>query len=248
MHRLEREDFIKYPYAILWPLLAFQAGYLNAFGFLACGRYVSHITGFGSQIGVALAAQKIDLILELLGFPVFFIAGALVSGIWSIALIERKMVPKYDRIVASFPILLTILIIMGGRGTFGVFGEQFVSLNDCILLYLLSFICGLQNGCFSTMTRGQIRTTHLTGVITDIGTDLARMFFGKLNAHELSVTKKVNLSRVFIFISFSLGSVESVIASKKLEYFALFVPLVTSAAIFYCLRKIEATLGDRIKN
>jgi uncharacterized membrane protein YoaK (UPF0700 family) len=45
MYRLEKHEFVKSPYLLLWSLLGFQAGYINAFGFLACGRYVSHLTG-----------------------------------------------------------------------------------------------------------------------------------------------------------------------------------------------------------
>ena len=48
--------------------------------------------------------------------------------------------------------------------------------RDYLLLFVLCFACGLQNGLFSGLTRGQVRTTHLTGPITDIGLNLTKIF------------------------------------------------------------------------
>ena len=48
--------------------------------------------------------------------------------------------------------------------------------RDFLLLFALCFACGLQNGLFSGLTRGQVRTTHLTGPITDIGLNLTKVF------------------------------------------------------------------------
>ena len=105
MYRLEREEFIETPYVSLWSLLGFQAGFVNAFGFLACGRYVSHVTGFGTQIGVAFAERQPLIGLELLGFPVSFILGAFFSGFHTSARLERDLRPRYDLITLLLPLL-----------------------------------------------------------------------------------------------------------------------------------------------
>jgi uncharacterized membrane protein YoaK (UPF0700 family) len=238
MYRLEREEFVKSPYLLLWSLLGFQAGYVNAFGFLACGRYVSHLTGFGTQIGVALANNSLFFSLELLGFPFFFILGSFLSGFITAARIERGLKPRFDIAMASVPTLILLLWIVGFYGWFGAFGEELIRTRDFILLFLLSFVCGVQNGCFSVLTKGQIRTTHLTGISTDIGTDLARIWFGRLPSKELELTARVNFSRFATFISFSIGSVASVLASNKLLYHSLVVPLITSIIVFASVKVI----------
>lgn len=245
MYRLEREDFVKPRYMYLWALLAFQAGYLNAFGFLACGRYISHVTGVGTQLGVSIAESKFLLMLELMGFPAFFILGSFLSGVLTIAGIEQGSRPRYDIVTRLLPVLILALLLLGVAGSFGPFGEQLVLPRDVALLYLLSMICGMQNGCFATLTRGQIRTTHLTGISTDIGTDLSRLWFGKLQGKELELTRLTNLTRFKTVIAFSLGSIASVLVSQRMEYGSLIVPLLTSVGVVFAVQAISRELDQR---
>lgn len=245
MYRLDREDFVGAPYISLWSMLGFQAGYVNAFGFLACGRYVSHVTGFGTQIGVALADRQALFALELLGFPIAFIVGAFSSSLVTAARIERGLRPRFDRVTLFLPLILIGLLVLGQLGLFGPFGEQLVQTRDFVLLFLLSFVCGMQNGCFAVLTKGQIRTTHLTGISTDIGTDLARIWFGKLGSRELELTRKTNLCRISTFLGFASGSILSVLLSQEFGYLALLVPFATSVAAFCGVRYISKQLDRR---
>jgi uncharacterized membrane protein YoaK (UPF0700 family) len=246
MYRLDREEFVRPPYVWLWSLLGFQAGFLNAFGFLACGRFVSHMTGFGTQIGVTLASGKYWFALEFLGFPLSFILGSFVSGILTIARIERGLRPRFEGVMAVIPLIIAFLWLTGHGGLFGPFGEQLILSRDFILLFLLTFVCGMQNGCFATMTRGQIRTTHLTGISTDLGTDLARLLLGKIKGPERSLTESTNFSRFATFFAFSLGSTISVFMSQGLAYGALVVPLLTSVGVFLAIRKVSRILDEKL--
>lgn len=247
MYRLEREDFVKSPYVFLWSALAFQAGFINAFGFLACGRYVSHVTGFGTQIGIALAESKVWMAIELLGFPASFILGSFISGFYTSARLERNEVPLYGLITSLLPLIIATVWFSGVRGAFGVFGEPLLLPYHFILLFLLSFICGMQNGCFATLTKGQIRTTHLTGISTDIGTDLARLWFGRLSKTEFELTRRTNISRIMTFLSFAIGSVVCVVCGKQLGYSGLLIPFTTAIIVCILIRKIHVLLDQRFK-
>lgn len=247
MYRLEREDFVSPPYLSLWGLLGFQAGFINGFGLLAVGRVVSHVTGFGTQIGVALGQGLPMLALELIGMPILFMLGAFTSSFFTIARIEAGHRPNYSLIATLMPLIITIVMASGLTGEFGSFGEPLVFARDFALLYLLSFICGMQNGCFATLTKGQIRTTHLTGITTDIGTDLARVWFGKLKAEEKFLTKQTNAARLLTFVSFSVGSVISVLATRQFEHAALSVPLLSSAIVCLAVHRICLLLDARAK-
>lgn len=242
MYRLDRDEFVETPYVSLWSMLGFQAGFINAFGFLACGRYVSHVTGFGTQIGIAVANEKLLFAIELLGMPLLFILGSFVSGLMTSARIERGLKPRFDFVMLLLPIVIVFLALLGNYGFFGPFGEQLVQARDFILLFLLSFVCGMQNGCFAVLTKGQIRTTHLTGISTDIGTDLARIWFGRLTPRELELTKRVNFSRIATFVSFSVGSIASVFVCRHLEYGGLIVPFMTSVAATLAVQLIGKQL------
>ena len=245
MYRLDREEFVQPRYVALWSLLGFQAGFLNAFGFLACGRYVSHVTGFGTQLGVALAETKPWFALELLGFPLSFILGSFLSGLFTAARIERREKPAFRWIILGIPCALVVLIGLGTLGLFGPFGEQLVLPRDFILLFALSFLCGVQNGTFAVMTKGQIRTTHLTGISTDIGTDLARLLKGQLPPEERALTLQTQASRISTFLAFASGSIASVLMSQRMDYVALWVPVSTSLMVYAAVGRIGRTLDAR---
>ena len=242
MYRFERKDFLKTRFISLWAALGFQAGFLNAFGFLACGRYVTHITGFGTQIGIALGEKSYFIALELLGFPLAFIFGAFASGFLTSARLERELKPRYDVVTLVLPIGILTLLYLGQSGYFGIFGENLIRTRDFALLFSLSFLAGMQNGCFATLTKGQIRTTHLTGISTDMGTDLARIWFGKMNDRERMLTKRTNFTRLATFIAFASGSILSVLTTERFDYLALAIPLVTSGSIFLVIRKASLEL------
>lgn len=243
MPRLEREEFLTYPLIGLWALLGFQAGFINSFGFLACGRFVSHVTGFGTQIGMAIGASEFALALELIGFPLSFILGSAVSGFVTSARLERGLQPRYDQVTFFLPLALFLVTMAGYLGILGPFEKSSADFRSLGLLFGMSFLCGMQNGCFATLTKGQIRTTHLTGISTDIGTDMARLWFGKLNPMEHKLVRRANLSRLMTFLGFATGSIISVLATESYYYLALLVPVATSSFTFIVVTRISRAMN-----
>ncbi len=149
---------------------------MNAGGFLAVHRFVSHVTGYGSYVGVALAQKQY--------------LGAFEMGAGPTLLPRRGDRGRLDRRSQDDPrpnaenrggiitlAVLNLFIYMGEFSEYlGTFGEPLVLQRDFLLLFILCFACGLQNGLFSGATKGQIRTTHLTGPITDIGLNISKIF------------------------------------------------------------------------
>lgn len=246
MYRLEREEFLRDPFILLWSILGFQAGFINSFGFLACGRYVSHVTGVGTQIGIAAGESNLWLALELLGYPLSFIFGAFFSGAFTSARLERGLKPRYDLMTLFLPIIIFTVGFLGWKGMFGDFGEALREPRDFVLLFSLSFACGLQNGCFATMTKGQIRTTHLTGISTDIGTDFARLWYGKITGQERSLVIRANVSRIATFVSFSVGSILSVLTTEHIHYGALIIPFFTAIMVAISVIVAQQAITDAI--
>lgn len=246
MYRLEREDFVRSRYLMLWSILSFQAGFINTFGFLAVGRSVSHVTGFATQIGMALASNRVLIAVDLVAFPLFFVLGAFFSALFTSARIERGRRPAYGRITLAMPFILLALLLAGRAGAFGPYGEEFRYTRDFAFLFLLAFFCGMQNGCFATMTKGQIRTTHLTGVSTDLGTDAARMLYGRLDGKELSLTRRTQVARILTIVSFALGSLSSAVLSPEYGYGVLLLPFLSSSLAFLAARKTSSVLDERI--
>ncbi|MEY4616843.1 MAG: hypothetical protein RJB66_1803 [Pseudomonadota bacterium] len=231
MYRLETKEYLKNRFIGLWSLLAFQAGFLNSLGFLACQRFVSHVTGFGTHVGISLGEGNYWMAFELFTAPLSFILGAWLSAYFTVARQSRGLVPRYDLVTLFIPLILFVMMSLGVKGMFGVFAGAHSFQQDALLLTALTFICGLQNGCFATLTKGQIRTTHLTGISTDLGTDLALTLNGELAGEERRQAIRRNLMRLATFSSFSVGALISAIVDSQLLYWSFAIPLVTSLIV-----------------
>jgi uncharacterized membrane protein YoaK (UPF0700 family) len=242
MYRLEREQFLSGARITLWSAFGFQAGFINAYGFLLFGWFVSHVTGLGTQIGMAMGRYSFQYEVEMVGVPISFVVGAFVSGCFTSARLERGLSPLYDYVLFVIPVILAMLCIGGAAGWFGDFHAQELVWYDFLYLYLLSFCCGLQNACIAVLTRGQIRTTHLTGIATDLGTDLARVLFGGLKDRELLLTRKTNFTRISTFVFFTVGSMISVGLTHRFRYQALAVPLFTSVILALVMTLVRRNL------
>jgi uncharacterized membrane protein YoaK (UPF0700 family) len=251
MYRLEPVDFVKPRFIGLWALLAFQAGFINSLGFLACHRFVSHVTGFGTQVGISLGEGRYWYALEMFSAPLAFIMGAWFNGFLTVARRSRGLAPRYDLVTLLMPLAIFLLMLGGAKGFFGTFGEPLEFGRDFFLLGSLSFLCGMQNACFATLTKGQIRTTHLTGISTDLGTDLALTLHGGLGPDERRLAILRNLMRIITFSAFSTGALLSAVIDSNMGYLSFLIPMATSltvAAIFFVVRyEIEPdSAGDPV--
>ena len=152
-------------------ILTLVAGALNAGGFLAIGQYTSHITGMVS----ALADQVV-----LRNFEFATIAAmswlAFVSGAATTALIVNYLRRANVGNVYAIPLLIEASLILA----FGAFGgtlkkHEFVDLS--LAAITLCFTMGLQNALITKISRAEIRTTHLTGLTTDMGIEIGKLLY-----------------------------------------------------------------------
>lgn len=223
----------------LWIALAVQAGAINAGGFITCHSFVSHVTGVGTQIGLQLAARNLLTAFELLMVPVSFVGGAMISGL----LIDRRRAqgkrPLYSQAMGLIFALLASVAILGHFGYFGEFGEPMVLGRDVLLLSILCFTCGLQNAAISSATRGAIRTTHLTGTLTDLGVNAIKLIYLPRVSKERYRELLINRIRMGTFFAFTLGSALAAIVFTRFEYKGFVLPAMTSLAFFLISRQHE---------
>lgn len=211
--------------------MAFQAGVLNIGGFMACHRFVSHVTGFATFFGYELS-QPGGSAFGMLATPLFFLMGAMLSGYLVDIRLKLHKKPKYYISFGIIFVLITAVLIGGAAGYFGTFGEPFNASRDYALLMMLCLTCGIQNGTITTVSKSVVRTTHLTGITTDLGIGLMRFF----NRHSLGDNyndeTKPNLMRIGIIFFFGFGSVVGGFAFSKFNYFGFAIPVVTSGVLF----------------
>jgi len=155
----------------LGAFLAFVAGAANAGGFLAVGQYTSHMTGLLSSIADNLVLGRLTLAIAALGAIAAFVAGAMTTAILVNWGLRRRLHSAY-----GLPLFLesVALLVFGVAGaSIGVFEPLFVPLTVVLLCYIM----GLQNAVITKISRAEIRTTHVTGLVTDIGIELGKLVY-----------------------------------------------------------------------
>ncbi|MGZ3699214.1 MAG: YoaK family protein [Bdellovibrionota bacterium] len=206
-----------------WFLLSFLAGNVNAGGYLACGRFVSHVTGFATLFGIDAAHGSWDMAAGILSVPLYFLLGVMISAYLIDRPYHRGRTPHYALVMALVCGCLTLAALGGHYHLFGAFGDVRLS-QDYFLLSLLCMASGLQNAAITTSSGHTVRTTHLTGVTTDLGIGLVRAFTGMHDRKFFLREIKANELRIGTIVSFAIGSATGAILFLKVKYLGFLLP------------------------
>lgn len=212
--------------------LTFVAGAINAGGFLAVQQYTSHMTGIVSSMADNLALGTFDLALSGCGALLSFIAGAACSAALVNFSRQRHMHSEFALPLMLEAGLLLCFGLLGAR--LAVIDGLFVSLT----VMLLSFMMGLQNAVITKLSHAEIRTTHITGIVTDIGIELGKLCY-RNSAKYVGVQRVLaNRTRLRILSSlaffFFVGGVAGALGFKHMGYLAtlpLALALITLASV-----------------
>jgi uncharacterized membrane protein YoaK (UPF0700 family) len=230
----KNKDLIYLPANLfIWFLLAFQGGLLNAGGYLAVHRFVSHVTGFATLFGVDAVTKDWGSAFGMLFGPLFYLLGTIISA-W---FIERERIrarePKYKIVFFLIIFNLIFLSIFGNLGYLGNFGEEFHYGRDYVVLFILALTCGLQNAVISSASGAVIRTTHLTGPTTDFGIGLVRLWTERKNKNKDLIF--ANWCRAGIICSFIIGSLVGAYLYSQFTFLGFLFPAFTS---FYVMIRL----------
>jgi uncharacterized membrane protein YoaK (UPF0700 family) len=158
-------------------VLAFVAGAANAGGFLAVQQYTSHMTGVVSSMADNLILGAYASVFTALGALVAFVLGAATSAVMVNFAKRRKMHSIY-----AMPLLFEAFLLL----CFGSLGGWLAHLDWLFVpatVLLLCYMMGLQNAVITKLSNAEIRTTHITGVITDIGIELGKFLYVNRSSH-----------------------------------------------------------------
>jgi uncharacterized membrane protein YoaK (UPF0700 family) len=145
-------------------LLAGIAGMVDAVGMLGIGHHgITHVTGTASTLGIQLSAGRLGFAAPaaLLGA---FVAGAVVSGV-IVGNSHLQLGRRYGVALLTESLLLATAFALLARGVSGG-------------AFLLAAAAGLQNAMASTFSSAIVRTTHVTGIFTDIGSVIGHALRG----------------------------------------------------------------------
>jgi uncharacterized membrane protein YoaK (UPF0700 family) len=151
--------------------LAFVAGAANAGGFLAVGQYTSHMSGIVSSLADSLALGSVGVAATGFASLVSFVCGAATSAVLINWGRRRELRSHY-----ALPLVLEAALLL----CFGFLGSN-LEVHRILFVpgtvALLCFVMGLQNAMITKISKAEIRTTHMTGLVTDIGIELGRLVY-----------------------------------------------------------------------
>ncbi|MFD2248397.1 YoaK family protein [Pontibacter ruber] len=211
-------------------LLCLTAGFVNITGLLAFAVLTTNVTGHVAYFAESFSQGDFQLV-RIIGVWMFlFLLGAFSSS-FIIGRIGRNQTFAY-----TLPILLEIGILVlnaiyGYRYSGGVIEKE-------IFAGSLLFAMGLQNAMVSMISGSVVRTTHLTGIFTDLGIDLAAATL-PATVPKQGLSQRITLRLVIIFF-FLAGAVAGGFLYPTLQHHTFFVPAgLLVIAMFYDISRVR---------
>lgn len=191
-------------------MLAFIAGMVNVVGLLGFEHQaITHLTGTTSMLGAAIASGDPSVSLHFAFLIGAFVLGCALSG-FIIQDRTLKLGRRYGVALALVSMFLFASVPLLERGN--AYG-----------MYAAACACGLQNAMVSTYSGAIVRTTHLSGMFTDLG-----IFLGHY-ARNLPVDSRRLRLCVTVISGFLLGGIVGTTMFKSLGYSALRIPAALTA-------------------
>jgi len=223
--------------------LAFVAGAVNAGGFLAVHKYTSHVSG-----AVSLAADELTLGSKTLGLAALSIVACFAAGAFCASLLISFGRRHRFRSHYALSLVIEAALLM----VFGFMGYRLQYMQRFLLpvtVVLLAFIMGMHNSVVTTISAAEVRTTHMTGIVTDIGLELGRLlYFNRDRSRKmkeiLANRNKLKLHSL-ILVSFFGGGLVGALSFRHIG-FKMTVPLA-AFLFFLALRPIMHDLRVRIR-
>ncbi|GCE88778.1 hypothetical protein MSKU15_0379 [Komagataeibacter diospyri] len=146
--------------------LAAAAGAVNVAGFLAVGYYTANMTGNLSALAVGVGDRGMVSVLSCMGVLVAFATGGCIAALL-VGMGRRRGVRAVH--AASIVLEGTLLIALG------ILSRALPAWMEAGGLGCgLGFLMGLQNATVTHISGARVRTTHMTGMLTDLGMELGQ--------------------------------------------------------------------------
>jgi uncharacterized membrane protein YoaK (UPF0700 family) len=204
-------------------LLAFIAGIVNVVGLLGFQHQaITHLTGNTSMLGAAVAAGDPGGIAHFGALIASFVGGCALSG-FIVQDTALQLGRRYGvALLLESLLLFSAIALLDVRSAYG--------------MYAAACACGLQNAMVSTYSGAVVRTTHLSGMFTDLGIFLGHALRGlPVDARRLRLC-------LIVISGFLLGGIVGAALFARFDYLALLVPatLTLGAAVAYGIYRLVA--------
>jgi len=205
-------------------LLSFVAGIVNVAGFLSVQKLTTNVTGHFAFFVDEIFKQNLWVGLNYFLYILFFFLGSFFSS-FSIELTSKIN----DRLIYRIPVVAESLILI----SVAIFGKELITTSPNFLAYSLLFAMGLQNSLVTTISNATVRTTHLTGLFTDLGIELSQLFFYKLKEQKDKLYSSIKLRLTIISFFFLGGLFGGIMYAKVNLYVLVFAGILLLIGLIY---------------
>lgn len=219
-------------------VLSFVAGTVNAAGFLAIKQLTTNVTGHFALFINDLADFQFWKGTIYFLYIFSFLFGSFTSSFFIETFRKSK---KLNVFVIPTVIEAFVLIFIALISDFSV-----VSNANVIACFLL-FAMGIQNSFVTKISDAIVRTTHLTGLFTDLGIDLSHLFFPKMYPNRQHIKANIQL-RIYIICFFFFGGLVGGFIYSRMG-FGLNTLIVSAfillASLFYDDFRVRVVLSSK---
>ncbi len=177
-------------------VLATAAGILNAMALGAFGFLPSHMTGNASQMSSEVATSDTHGLMFLAALLMAFVIGSMLARVVVIA--GEKFRTIFCLILLAEGVALTALSV------FEIF--MYTARFNAEVLVMLGFLMGVHNSTSTQLSNGRVRSTHVTGTLTDAGIALGSFVLSfmspdkSLDRHAFRKQLYTHLTTIFSFL------------------------------------------------
>jgi uncharacterized membrane protein YoaK (UPF0700 family) len=210
---------------------AFVSGVTNVVGVIAFLATTANVTGHVASLAKNIVEQNLHEIMIFAIWLFMFLFGAFTSNFLVRFISERSRYSAH-----AMPIFVEIAILLA----VAFYGDVFYKETDLereIVISAILFSMGLQNGLVSNISGGLIKSTHLTGLFTDLGSDLAEWLFTK-KVKSAPVKNRLYV-RITILSFYMFGGLAGGYFFNKFDLAIFYVvPVILLTIIYYDLSPI----------
>ncbi|MBC7522965.1 MAG: DUF1275 domain-containing protein [Flavobacterium sp.] len=177
-------------------LLSFVAGIVNVAGFLAIQKLTTNVTGH-----FAFFVDEVFKMNLWQGFIYFLYIFFFFIGSFSSSFLVEYIAKRNSNYTYIIPTAIEGIIL----SSVAVFGAQLIIENPNLIAFILLFAMGLQNSLVTRISDATVRTTHLTGLFTDLGIELSQLLFYRETTSRQKLFTSIKLRLTIISFFFAGG-------------------------------------------
>ncbi|KAB7898911.1 DUF1275 domain-containing protein [Rouxiella sp. S1S-2] len=194
-------------------VLATTAGILNAMALGAFGIFPSHMSGNTSQLSSEVSNTDLSDVLFLAAMIGAFVIGSVTSRLLAISGLKNNIRTIYSIILLLEGILLVLV---------SLFETYYYSYgNSHEIIIFLGFLMGVHNSTSTQLSSGRVRSTHITGTLTDIGIALASVMASLLRrdpSKQVKVQRSQLITHLVTLSSFLIGGIAGLLLFKQFGF------------------------------